>query len=220
MRYSRFRQSILGHEPQRRNRNPNKSRINKSKKESKGKKDKDEQIKPDPNTTPDARQEDPKTEFQQSKNDALVKTEAEAQPHTSARLTPAELPPVSMADAHMHFQTRLLTPCSDTDMFGSAQHGFTTSPVSDLHHDQPFDYTGTAGQCAGHGSSSWHSSPSFSPYLHPYDLEGYSAPPAFCGGHQQGSHPENFGINPSAMMAPDASHVPVKHEEWDTRFHT
>lgn len=210
MRYSRFKQSLLGHQPQKRNRNPTKSKVTKSKKDTKAKKEQDENA--------DARQQDPKTNIQQINNDASIKTEAQRLPNT--QLTPADLPPVSMADAHMQFQTRLLTPCSDTDMFGTA-HRFAASPLSDLHHDQPFDYAGAAGQCAGQGSSTWHQSPySASPYLHTYDLEGYSAPAAFCGEHQHSPHSDNFGIDPSAMMAPDASPVPVKHEEWDTRFHS
>lgn len=210
MRYSRFKQSLLGHQPQKRNRNPNKSKVTKSKKDPKTKKEKDEHN--------DASQQDPKTESYQIKSDTLVKTEVQSLPDT--RLTPADVPPVSMADAHMQFQSRLLTPCSDTDIFGAA-HRFTTSPVSDLHHDQHFDYSAAVGQCAGQGSSSWQQSPySASPYLHAYELEGYSAPAAFCGEHQHSPHSENFGIDPSAMMVPDASHVPVKHEEWDTRFHT
>lgn len=210
MRYSRFKQSLLGHQPQKRNRNPTKSKVTKSKKDPKPKQEKDEHA--------DAHQQEPKTESHQIKNDALVKTEAQPLPNT--RLTPAELPPVSMADAHMQFQTRLLTPCSDTDMFGAA-HRFAASPMSELHNDQHFEYTGAAGQCAGQGSSSWHQSPySTSPYLAAYDLEGYGASTAFCGEHQHSPHPDSFGIDPSAMMAPDLSHVPVKHEEWDTRFHT
>lgn len=219
MRYSRFRQSILGHEPQRRNRNPNKSKITKSKKDAKGKKEKDEQqIKPDPNAALDARQQDLKNEPHQAKNSALVKTES-GQPESDARLSGINLPSMPIDDAHVHFQNRLLTPCSDTDIFGPTSHVFTTSPVSDLHQDQPFDYTGTTDQCAGHGSGTWHTSPPYSSYLHQYDMEGYSASPAFCSGHQQSPHTENFGIDPSAMMVPDPSHVPVKHEEWDTRFH-
>lgn len=214
MRYSRFRQNLLGHQPQRRNRNPNKSKVAKLKKDAKPKKEKDDAI--------DTCQQDAKNESHQIKPDPIFKTEAQPLPDT--RLTPADLPPVSMADAHMQFQNRLLTPCSDTDIFGPA-HRFTTSPVSDLHHDPTtFDYTAAAaGQCAGQGPNAWHhQSPySASPYLHAYDLEGYTAAPAaFCGEHQHSPHSENFGIDPSTMMASDSTHVPVKHEEWDTQFHT
>lgn len=216
MRYSRFRASLLGIEPQRRNRNANnKSKVAKSKREPKGKKEKEELIKPDPNAAPDARQGgDSEASI---KTEATVKKEAQ-QTHLNTRLTPAEMPPVPMPDAQLQFHNRLMTPCSETDLFGPAS-GYNTSPASDmLHHDQPFDYNSAAAvaHCA-HEQSSWQPSPSYSPFpMPPYEIESYSAPAAFCK-HPHTPHPEGFGIDPSAMMAPD--HAPVKHEDWDTRFH-
>lgn len=216
MRYSRFRASLLGIEPQRRNRNLNKSKVTKSKKEPKSKKEKEETIKRDPSAAPGARQEDSKTNI---KDEATVKREVQ-QCHSDVRLTPADLPPVSMAEAQLQFHNRLMTPCSDTDLFAPVS-GYATSPASDmLHHDQQFDYNGAAATHCAHEQASWQPSPSYSPFpMAPYELESYSAPATFCD-HQHTPHPDGFGIDPSAMMAaPDHTHVPVKHEEWDTRFH-
>lgn len=227
MRYSRFRSSILGLEPQRRNRNTqNKSKVTKSKKDSKSKKEKDresakdEPIKSEPNTTSNAQVDVDSPLIKKE----CVKTEAQQQSHSQAdaRLTQSEMSTVSMADVQLAFPgNRLLTPCSDTEFFSSAQ-GYSTNHAGELlHHDQPFDYPGsTSGPCA-HEPSSWQPSPSYSPFQigAPYDLNNYTAAtPGFCD-HQQSPHPEGFGIAPSAMMGPDHLHVPVKHEEWDTHFH-
>lgn len=222
MRYSRFRASLLGIEPQRRNRGPNKSKVTKSKKDPKGKKEKEDQVTSELNAASLARHDDLKTHI---KNEAVVKTEVQrSQSHVQSRLTPADLPPISMADSQLHFHNRLMTPCSDTDLFGPAS-GFATSPASDmLHHDQPFDYAGPASvsHCGGaHDHSSWQPSPSYSPFqMAPYEIESYSAPGAFSDHHQHTPHPEGYGVAPSAMMAgPDHIHTPVKHEEWDTHLH-
>lgn len=226
MRYSRFRASLLGIEPQRRNRTAaNKSKITKSKKDTKNKtkkeKEEDEQlIKPDPNATPDAHQEDSKTLSPKIKNEAIIKEETQ-QTRTDA---PTEMPPVSMPEAQMQFHhNRLLTPCSETDLF-AASHGYAASPVNEMlhnHHEtSPFDYTGAA-HChvdPNQVAPSWQPSPSYSPFqLQSYDMDGFGAAPFF--GHQHTvAHPEGLGIAPSEMMGPDHSHVPVKQEEWDTRF--
>lgn len=228
MRYSRFKSSLLGTQPQRRNRVSNKAKVTKSKIESKTKKENEEPIKPESNVAPSIRQEDAKDHI---KNEAMVKRETQqSESHTQSRLTPADLPPVSMADAQLHFHNRLMTPCSDTDLFGPAS-GFATSPASDmLHHDQPFDYAGTASvvgpapvaHCGGaHDHGSWQPSPSYSPFqMAPYEIEGYGASGAFGDHHHHTPHPEDFGVAPSAMMAaPDHTHTPVKHEDWDTHFH-
>lgn len=217
MRYSRFRASVLGIEPQRRNRNPNnKSKVTKSKKAPKGKKEKDEAVKPDPNAATDARADDGNISL---KNESLVKTEAQ-QSRIDVGLAPTDRPPASAAEAQLHFHNRLMTPCSETDLFGPAA-SYCKSPGSDmLHHDQPFDYNSAAAaaHCVVHDQGSWQPSPSYSPFpISAYDLESYSTPAAFCD-HQHTPHPEGFGIAPSAMMPPDHSHTPVKHEDWDARL--
>ncbi|KAF3765961.1 hypothetical protein M406DRAFT_346110 [Cryphonectria parasitica EP155] len=218
MRYSRFRQSILGIEPQRRNRNP-KSKVTKPKKDNKTKKEKQESIKPESITTPDGACETYNDTLLQAKNEeTFVKQEPQPIRHDGP-LTPADLPPVSMADTQLQFHKRLMTPNSDTDLFAPA-HGFATNPTADiLHQETTFDYTGPAvGHCS-HDQTSWQPSPSYSPFALPsYEVDNFSATAQFCE-HQHVSHSEAFGIVPSAMMTPDTTHIPVKHEEWDTRFH-
>ncbi|KKY37325.1 hypothetical protein UCDDA912_g02670 [Diaporthe ampelina] len=220
MRYSRFRNSLLNIEPQRRNRaGVNKSKVTKSKKETKTKKDNEQPIKNDSNVSPDTQQEESKALSPKIKDEALVKMEFQ-QTHSESCIPPTEMPPTSLPDTHLQFHNRLLTPCSDTDIFAMS-HGYATSPTSDVLHHEPghYDYTGAAAQC-GHETASWQPSPSYSPFAMPsYEMDSYSAPAsAFCD-HQHTAHPEGFGIAPSAMMAPDQSHALVKHEEWDSRFH-
>ncbi|KUI73842.1 hypothetical protein VM1G_09264 [Cytospora mali] len=234
MRYSRYRANLLGIEPQRRNRTgANKSKVTKSKKEPKTKKEKEaktkeegegeeqeQHIKPDPSATPDAHQEIFKALSPKLEDDAVVKKES-PQTRSNALFSPAEMPPVSMPGTQMRFHhNRLLTPCSDTDLF-AVSRGYSTSPVNKMlhaHEPSPFDYVGAA-HChvaPGQMSSSWQQSPSYSPFqIQAYDMDDYSATPsAFCNHQHTITHPEGFGIAPSAMMPPDPSEVPVKHEEW------
>ncbi|ROW06426.1 hypothetical protein VMCG_04427 [Cytospora schulzeri] len=232
MRYSRFRASLLGIEPQRRNRTAankskvTKSKVTKSKKETKTKtkKEKEEEqqlIKPDPNAAPESHQENSKTLSPKIKDEEIVKKETQ-QTHPDA---PTEMPPTSMPEAQMQFHhSRLLTPSSDTDLF-AASHAYAASPVNEMlhnhnHEPSPFDYTG-ASHChvaPEQVPSSWQPSPSYSPFqLQPYELDGYVAAP-FCDHQQVVAHSDGFGIAPSDMMDPGHTHVPVKQEEWDTRF--
>ncbi|ROW04392.1 hypothetical protein VSDG_00734 [Cytospora chrysosperma] len=234
MRYSRFRASLLGIEPQRRNRTAaNKSKVTKSKKETKTKtkkeKEKDEEeqpIKPDPSAAPDHHQENFKALSPKIKDEAGVKKEPQQQQQqTHHPDAPTEMPPAPITEAQLHFHhSRLLTPCSDTDIF-AASHGYASSPVSEMlhshnHEPSPFDYAGAA-HChvaPDQVASSWQPSPSYSPFqLQPYDMDGFGAAP-FCDHQHAVTHTEGFGIAPSAMMGPDHTHVPVKQEEWDTRF--
>ncbi|KAI7774691.1 hypothetical protein LA080_007998 [Diaporthe eres] len=219
MRYSRFRNSLLNIEPQRRNRaGANKLKVTKSKKE-KTKKESDQPIKHDPTTSPHTQQQESKVPSPKVKGEALVKREVQQTP-SEACIAPVEMPPNSLPDTHMEFHNRLLTPCSDTDLFAMS-HGYATSPASDVLHQEPghYDYTGATAHC-GHDTASWQPSPSYSPFAMPsYEIDSYNAPAsAFCD-HQHTTHPDGFGIAPSAMMAPDQSHALVKHEEWDSRFH-
>ncbi|KAI3398143.1 hypothetical protein diail_9765 [Diaporthe ilicicola] len=221
MRYSRFRNSLLNIEPQRRNRaGVNKSKVTKSKKEvkSKNENEKEQHIKPDPNASPDAHQEEPKAPSPKIKDEALVKNEFQQTP-SEACISPADMPPIPLPDTQMQFHSRLLTPCSDTDLF-AVPHAYATSPGSEVLHHEPghYDYAGASAHCS-HEPASWQPSPSYSPFAMPsYEMDSYSGASAFCD-HQHTAHPEGFGIAPSAMMVPDQSHALVKHEEWDSRFH-
>lgn len=241
MRYSRFRASILGIEPQRRNRNPkdsSKSKVTKSKKEPKPtKKVKDEQptIKSDPAKEPQA---EDGAEIPRVKCEAnLVKKEVA---QNDFRFTTQSPLATTLSEAHLHFTTRLLTPCSDSNELFATHPGSggafvsVTSPISAndamLHHNHHdavatgFEYT-TAANEQQQAASPWHpTSPSYSPFLPPYELDNFNSAAAASGycDHTQHAHHhpgEGFGIAPSAMMAPDHTHAPVKHEDWDARFH-
>lgn len=216
MRFSRFKQSILGHTPAPRNRNPTKTKVAKSKKEPKANKSKGEHVKAESSPSLEAQQPLPKPDSHHIKNETLFKTELQPSQRDS-RYTATELPTVSMGDGHPYLSNRLLTPCSDTDIFIHAHHSLATSPVSEYHHEQPFhNYSAAPVQCAGNESNHWQESPSpFSPYLRPYDVEGYGSSP-FSGPHEL-SQAVNFGVSPGDTMVPDLSHVPVKHEHWDTQ---
>ncbi|KAL1854881.1 hypothetical protein Daus18300_011299 [Diaporthe australafricana] len=220
MRYSRFRNSLLNIEPQRRNRaGVNKSRVTKSKKETKAKNEKEQPIKSDPNASPHAQQDESRAPPPKVKDEALVKSEFQRSA-SEACISPDEIPPISLADTQIQFHNRLLTPCSETDLF-AVSHAYATSPASEVLHHEPghYDYTGAPAHC-GHEPASWQPSPSYSPFaMPPYEIDSYNAPAsAFCD-HQHTAHPEGFGIAPSAMMVSDQSHALVKHEEWDSRFH-
>lgn len=217
MRYSRFKSSLLGLEPQRRNRTNPKNKVMKSKKETKTKKEnqkKDESIKPEPNAASTPQQDLPSIPSPRVKNESRIKNETLPTPYET-QYTPAEFTAAAMPDTQSELHNRLLTPCSDTDMFAATQ-GFATSPANEMFHAQPtFDYAGDAAHC--HEHNSFQPSPSYSPFSVQYELNDSYSPAAFCD-HQHTSHPEQFGMAPSVMMNPEHTHVPVKHEEWD-HFH-
>lgn len=251
MRYSRFRASLLGIEPQRRNRNPkdsNKSKVTKSKKEPKStKKEKDEPtpIKSDPGTVPKA---EAATTSPRVKNETnSVKKEAA---QNDFRFTAAGgVSPLATTlpenTTQLQF-ARLLTPCSDsTELFapshcgGAGAYVSATSPISahdamlqhhHRHHHETaatgFEYTTAVNEQQQQAASPWHpTSPSYSPFqLPPYELDNFNSAVAsgYCDHtqHHHHHHPdEGFVIEPGVMMAPDQTHAPVKHEEWDSGFH-
>lgn len=210
MRYSRFRAAMLGLEPQRRNRtNPNKSRVTKSKKEPKAKKE-EPSIKQDPGISivPPSNDE-PKVASPKVKQEQL---------QTSPEPTPSESRPgftpsaISAPDLHTQLHTRLLTPCSDSDVL-AANQGYAASPSNDmLHPDSQFDFS-RAPQYA-HDHMSWTRAQTFPTFGVGYDLDSYAN--SFC--HHQHSHQAADGLTVSGgMLEADANHVMVKHEEWDAR---
>lgn len=224
MRFSRFKASLLGIEPQRRNRNgANKNKVTKSKKEPKTKKEKVEQlIKPDPNATPGIDQETPGTASPKVKNEAVVKREPE-RTRSDGLPSPAGMLPVSMPEDQMQFHhNRLLTPCSDTDLFATPHRYTTATPASEMlhtHEQSPFDYV-PSGHChvtPDPVSSPWQPSPSYM-HFQPQPFDYSSSPPVFCDHQHTIAHQEGFGIAPSAMMPPDLSHASVKHEEGEAHY--
>lgn len=232
MRYSRFRSSILGIKPQRRYRNTqDNSKVAKPKKGTRVKKEKesdrgtrqDETSKPETNTKPNTADNAESLSHTFIKNETVGKTETQQQPLPQAGARPLayDLSSASIADVQLAFPgNRLLTPCSDSELFASA-HGYASSPVGDLnHHEHHFHYSGSTSCPYAREPSSWQPSPSYSPFHMnaPYDLDNYTnTTHAFCD-HPPSPRAEDFGIAPSAMMIREQSHVPVKHEEWDTPF--
>ncbi len=216
MRYSRFRASMLGLEPQRRNRAGAvpKSKVAKSKKEPKTKKE--AAVKPD------------HAPGSPSLGDMMPKPALSPQVKQEISQTAAG-PRLSLASPavpdHTHFQARLLTPCSDTDLLGTPQ-AFAPSPASDmLHAETPFDFAGAA-HCAHDHTASWSHGGAYQAFGMPYELEDYAA--GFCEHHHQHSHPQEAHDHhhqadglcvPSALMEPGPGHLPVKDEEWDAQYH-
>ncbi|KAH8907223.1 hypothetical protein BR93DRAFT_928094 [Coniochaeta sp. PMI_546] len=237
MRYSRFRASMLGIEPQKRNRTTaSKNRVTKSKKDGKIKKSKDgDCVKEDPGSPESGVQETTKLESPR------VKQEMSQPPSDRTMLSSmytSTSAPISAAHLQSQFQGRLLTPCSDSEaLVGSSSYG--ASPSSDmLHTDASFDFTESSPCAHGHEQMTWNNSHTYSPFGVNFALNAY--PPGPCD--HQNSHMvgdqlgldgqsqlanQDFGVQQhsqfvseelrvnEAMMEPDDNHVMVKHEDWD-----
>ncbi|GAP85713.1 hypothetical protein SAMD00023353_1300070 [Rosellinia necatrix] len=218
MRYSRFRSSMLGIEPTRRNRTgPPKSRVTKSKKDPKSNK-KDGSMKsesPAPGSPPAASPEP------QQPNPQKIKQENTPYAYNS-RMTPASTPgPVSappppppppttmMPNASM-LHSRFLTPCSDTDTFPTSPV-MTSSPTSDMMHSQnPFDFH--ASPCPDHVDPTWTHGTSY--FAAAYPFEDYTN--AACD-HQHLQHSLHsqcpVGL-PSQSIENEVDQTDVKREDW------
>ncbi|KAJ9149867.1 hypothetical protein NKR23_g3923 [Pleurostoma richardsiae] len=210
MRYSRFRSAMLGLEPQRRNRtNPNKSKVTKNKKEAKAKKE--EPVKSEAVCEEASVRHPVKHELSPRIKHETSQLPVPVEPQSG----PALISPVIIADQQMQLHARLLTPCSDSDILAASQ-GYGTGPASEmLRSEASFDFAGAA--ACRHEHVSWHPNPAYSPFGVPYELEGYG--PAFCD-HQHDQHDhhnEQYAI-PPAIIGTDPTHVPVKHEDWDSQY--
>ncbi|RYP88815.1 hypothetical protein DL769_000229 [Monosporascus sp. CRB-8-3] len=208
MRYSRFRSAMLGLEPTRRNRTgPPKSRVTKSKKEAKPKKDGG--VKSESAAASPAPQ-------QPSETSAPKVKQKSAQHCLESRLTPGLTPgpmpaPAPTVPTPHTMQPRLLTPCSDTDVFASA---LAASPTSDMVHSQnTFDFPGAP--CHPHDDASWHPAMPYTPFPHPYAFDDFGS--GACD-HQHLHHlhhqHDHFGL-PNPSIDAEGDHINVKHEEWD-----
>jgi hypothetical protein len=174
MRYSRFRATMLGIEPQKRNRTTtSKNRVSKSKKDVKVKKTRDD----------DSVKEDP-DEFQESASQGQTEMDLPRTKREMSQLSPERATmttmfgttsvPMSAANMQSQLQARLLTPCSDSDVLATSSC-YGASPGSEmLHRDASYDFTGSSPCGHGHDQISWshgHSYPSFGVN---FDLNGYS----------------------------------------------
>jgi len=211
MRYSRFRASMLGLEPQKRNRNkPAQSKVTKSTKVARPKKEDLSKLKavlkPDPAATP-------------SKFDAIIKSECvkvkqeQAPAQAECHVTPVSMVGPLVPEAHPHLHPRLPTPCSDSDLLAPSQI-FESSPASDLlHSEASFDFGATPSQCTHH-QESWHqhSSPlPFQPFGMQFDLDDFTA--SFCE-HQHGHH-DTAGLSfPGTLLNTEQGHNEIRHDPW------
>ena len=204
MRYSRFKSSMLGLDPQKRNRaNQAKSKVTKPKRDTKAKKE--ELVKQDPGTKSGVLQTVPEAlspEIKRETSQARMDSEPPSMPVTG----------VTMPDSHFNFHSRLLTPCSDTDLLGTSQ-SYATSPASEMVQSEPFDFAAPV-HCT-HDHASWPQGSGYQTYGMPYELDSYAA--GFCE-HQHTHHPTDGLCVPSAIMNPDPGHVSLKHEEWDANY--
>ncbi|KAI1485007.1 hypothetical protein F5X96DRAFT_675056 [Biscogniauxia mediterranea] len=203
MRYSRFRSAMLGLEPTRRNRTgPPKSRVTKSKKDPKGKKD--ENVKSEPvarSPTPPQPIESPAPK---------IKQENPQYPFNS-RLTPGLTPgPMSTSPTLPNtpvIQPRLLTPCSDTDVFAPTP-AMVSSPSDMFNSPNPFDFH--TASCADHTNPAWQHGTTYSAFDAAFPFDHYG--PTSC----DHSHIHHGLTMPNQSIEGDAEHyVDVKHEEWD-----
>ncbi|KAK8863024.1 hypothetical protein PGQ11_009259 [Apiospora arundinis] len=202
MRYSRFRQAMLGLEPKPRNKvvaEKDKHRITKSKKAPKTKREeiiKSESAVTKSNATGPSEPPTPR-----------IKQEMAPSPFDS-RLTPGPVSAASSPAMPHVIQPRLLTPCSDTDGFSTTQ-GLTPSPAPDMFTSQPpFDF---ATSHYGHETTAWPAGPMFPSFHTTFEFDPINLTCGYSHTHPHGEAPNHShepAENEEGMMG-------VKHEIWD-----
>ena len=218
MRYSRFRSALLGLEPMRRNRTTTpKSRVTKSKKDPKPKKN--DKAKAEPSASPappPSKSRETAPSPTPSPPVPVSKVKQEVSHHgledywdsrLTPRLTPGPVPPPmsapaptpSMSTTPLTIQPRLLTPCSEADVFSP----LSASPASDMIN-MPYDYS----PLPAHGQA-WHQPLSYSSPANSYTFNDFTMS---CD-HQH--HPDNFALL-NKSIEDDGEHCAgVKQERWD-----
>ncbi|KAI1870017.1 hypothetical protein JX265_003157 [Neoarthrinium moseri] len=203
MRYSRFRSAMLGLEPQRRNKTSKEksNRVTKSKKESKDTKSKkDDQVKAESATSPAAGTD-------RTSPAPRIKQETIPSAYDN-RLTPATMSATPTPTTQHVIQPRLLTPCSDTDMYPTAQ-ALTSSPASEMINSQSaFDFSNP--HCS-HDPTQWQQSPMFSAFDPNYAFDGLG----MGYDHQSLHHHGDYSAIPHPMADVEGEGINVKHEHWD-----
>ncbi|KAH8677997.1 hypothetical protein BX600DRAFT_431310 [Xylariales sp. PMI_506] len=204
MRYSRFRSAMLGLEPQRRNRTAkekaNSNRVTKSKKDPKAKKDdgvKSEVAAESPNTADSP--EPPATK---------VKREITL-PAYDNRMTPTPMASTPTTSMPHVIQPRLLTPCSDTDVYATP-HGIASSPTATDMFNSQTSYDFPQSHFAQEHVP-WHPAPMFPAFEPTYEFDGFAMG---CGHPHMHHHGEPSSV-PTAMVDHEGDHINVKHEHWD-----
>jgi hypothetical protein len=202
---------MLGLEPQRRNRPTQaKGRVTKvTKKEVKTKKE-EENIKSEPGEASNSAVH-VSVEGQRQK----IKPEHSSPNSASTRLPPTSGPPPSIStQMPIPMHHRLMTPCSDTDVFVTPHSMMAPSPTNDLfasQHQQPQQTFDFPPPFCGDEASNWPAHPMYSPFEPPHDF-GYNMgyPPP----HMQHAA-DMFGSQP--MTDASGEGCLVKHEEWDAQ---
>lgn len=229
MRYSRFRSAMLGLEPTRRNRTgPPKSRVTKPKKDPKSPplpSNRDESMKPESlaGTSTPAPQEPTEISAPPPPKIKQESLQRNLENRLENRLTPGLTPgpPMSMsmsapspnvATSHT-MQSRLLTPCSDTDVFVPAM---STSPTSDLINSQQPSFDFSRAPCPSHEDGcDWSPAMAYASFSNPYVLNNYTT--AYDTQHLNHHHHfDTFGMQlPSIETDGDYNAADVKGENWD-----
>lgn len=201
---------MLGLEPQRRNRTTKEkpNRVTKSKREPKELKSKREDGVKLESHHEAACVSDP---AEVSLPTPRIKQENVA-PSYNNRLTPASMSTTPTANTHHAIQTRLLTPCSDTDGYPTSP-AVMHSPAAEMINSQA-SYDFPMGHFA-HDQGMWSHSQMFHAYEPPY---------AFDAGmhmtfdpHQGMRHHHGECTTGSGAGQGDGEHVGVKHEHWDNQ---
>ncbi|KAI1341925.1 hypothetical protein F5Y15DRAFT_375687 [Xylariaceae sp. FL0016] len=206
MRYSRFKSSLLGTEPTRRNRTTQpKSRVTKSKKDLKTRREdtvKTESVASSPCDVSESVEPQP----------PRVKREAShfnLDSRLTPGLTPAPIPtPTSMSNAHI-ISTRLLTPCSDSEGF-TRTPVLTASPTNEMMYNAaPFDFH--TSPFPEQLDPAWpHGTTFFNAATFPNESFGSS-----CDHPRMQHHTQAQYDMPSHSIETETDHVDVKHEDWD-----
>ncbi|CAM1503904.1 Fc.00g014950.m01.CDS01 [Cosmosporella sp. VM-42] len=193
MRFARFRQTVTGHEPQKRSKTADKSRVTKSKKAQQPKRD--SLVKSESGVS--------LSSYAQVRRSPKIKQE-QNQPAYLAQFSPASMSSPYITDGRDDFNPRFLTPCSD-DM----THAIAVNPASleDLRHRNfgpSIDCNPDFLQHTGHEHAVLPQSPNFGNFDAEYDLSSYRAADAHS--------PSTLDLNVGQSLA-DCG------QDWTDRFH-
>jgi hypothetical protein len=231
MRFSRFKQTILGKESKSRNRpKDNKNRVTKVKKQTKSKKSTEDEA-----SVKDEAESPCPQEAAAMAHSPRVKHELSQPPLPDMNVFTTTYPPTSApmhaADIYSQLQSRLLTPCSDSDVVAACSEYGASQQGDMLHSDASF--------C--HEHNHWAMNQAYPPFEATYAFDGYSQNSA---GHlhqmtgqdydnHNHEHIHDGGLHtcqhtqvykqeiqvPEARMDPDDDgQVVIKHEPWSSPY--
>lgn len=216
MRYSRFRSSMLGLEPQKRNRTPNnKNKVTKSKKDSAKltatkREEDDDLVKPEPSMGDRPTFAD----FRAGSPAVNVKHEMSQHNFHSAQFTPTSMASPAGQECQPNHPMRLLTPCSD-DML-SVPHNLHFSPQPALLGgfdlgSGPCGHEHDADAGTGNEPTSWAGSPVFPAF--DYNLHHFTLP-ELAMFQQSDTQLDGMQGSPTLPIAMP-SQTKIKSEQWD-----